>query len=187
MDLEDARTIGARLCRIRKRQRKSLRVVAGLTGMSKSQLNRIEHGEVALDRISEIVALADAFQIAPSELIRLPIPAPANGDTDSAIAAVHSAMTAASRHRPGGLVLPVAVLRDRVNTTLNAHYACDRESNVGATLPGLIQDLHTSIAAGRDVAELLDLAVLLHAGATVAWLRVAGPRWSSVRRRPCWP
>jgi hypothetical protein len=57
---------------------------------------------------------------------------------------------------------------------LNAHYGCHPEGKVGATLPVLIRDLHTSIAAGRDVAELLDLAVLLHAGATVAWLRVAG-------------
>jgi hypothetical protein len=142
--------------------------------MSKSHLDRIERGEVALDRISEIVALADALQIAPSELIKLPVPAPANGDTDSAIEAVRSAMTAASRNRPGGMVLPVAVLRNRVNATLNTHYACDPQSNVGATLPGLVRDLHTSIAAGRDVAELLDLAVMLHAGATVAWLRVAG-------------
>jgi transcriptional regulator with XRE-family HTH domain len=66
-------------------------------GMSKSHLDRIERTEVALDRISEIVALADALQIAPSELIRLPIPAPADGDTDSAIEAVRSATTAASR------------------------------------------------------------------------------------------
>ena len=41
-------------------------------------------------------------------------------------------------------------------------------------MPALIRDLHTSIAAGRDVAELLDLAVLLHCNATVGWLRVAG-------------
>jgi tetratricopeptide (TPR) repeat protein len=41
-------------------------------------------------------------------------------------------------------------------------------------LPGLIRDLHTSIAAGRDVAQLLELVVLLHSGATPGWLRVAG-------------
>jgi hypothetical protein len=35
----------------------------------------------------------------------------------------------------------------------------------------LIRDLHTSIATGRDVAELLDLAVLLHSHATVGWRR----------------
>ncbi|MBV9162335.1 MAG: helix-turn-helix domain-containing protein [Pseudonocardiales bacterium] len=76
---DDARTIGRRLRRIRKGRRKSLIVVAGLAGMSKSKLDRIERGEVALDSLSDIVALANALQIAPSELIRLPFPAPANG------------------------------------------------------------------------------------------------------------
>ncbi|MGH3908059.1 MAG: XRE family transcriptional regulator, partial [Pseudonocardiaceae bacterium] len=81
---------------------------------------------------------------------------------------------AAGRHRPGGQVLPVEVLRARVNATVAAHCRADRGGEVGAALPGLIRDVHTSIAAGRDVAELLDLAVLLHANATVGWLRVAG-------------
>jgi transcriptional regulator with XRE-family HTH domain len=174
VNVEDARTIGARLRQIRNARKKSLRVVAGLAGMSKPHLSEIERGECALDSISEIVALATALQIAPSELIRLPVPAPANGETDSAVAAVRSAVTAASRDRPGGLVLPVAVLRDRVSATLNAHYGCQAGSQVGATLPALIHDLHTSIAAGRDVAKLLDLVVLLHSGVTVGWLRVAG-------------
>jgi transcriptional regulator with XRE-family HTH domain len=174
VDIEDARTIGVRLRLIRNSRRKSLRVVAGLAGMSKSRLSEIERGESTLDSISEIVALANVLGIAPSELMRLPVPAPANGETDSAVEAVRSAVTAVSRGRPGGLVLPVAVLRDRVSAMLNTHYGCNPGGKVGATLPALIRDLHTSIGAGRDVAELLDLAVLLHAGATVGWLRVAG-------------
>jgi len=173
-DSGDDCTIGRRLRRIRNARRKSLAVIAGLAGTTAGHLSRIENGERALDRVSLIVALADALQIAPSELISLPIPAPANGHTDAAIEAARSAVVAVSRNRPGGIVLPVTVLRDRVEATLNAHYGCDPDSKVGATLPTLIRDLHTSIAAGRDVAELLDLAVLLHAGATVGWLRVAG-------------
>ncbi|MGH4009296.1 MAG: XRE family transcriptional regulator, partial [Pseudonocardiaceae bacterium] len=140
-----------------------------------TQLWRIEHGERALDSLSEIVALADALQIAPSELMRLPVPAPANGEADSAINAVFLALMAARRSRPGGQVLPVEALRARVMATVKAHCRCDRGGEVGAALPSLIRDLHTSIAAGRDVAELLDLAVLLHANATVGWLRVVGP------------
>lgn len=65
-------------------------------------------------------------------------------------------------------------LRDRITATLAAHYSCSQDKEVGAALPGLIRDLHTSIAVGRDVAQLLDLAVLLHSGATPGWLRVAG-------------
>lgn len=61
---------------------------------------------------------------------------------------------------------------------------------LGAALPALIRDLHTSIVAGRDVAELLDLVVLLHSQATVGWLRRVGgsldlrsqaAEWSPVR------
>jgi hypothetical protein len=133
------------------------------------------HPRGALDSISEIVALADALQIAPSELMRLPVPAPANGETDSAINAVFLALMAARRSRPGGQVVPVKVLRTRVMATVDAHCRCDRGGEVGAALPSLIRDLHTSIAAARDVAELLDLAVLLHSNATVGWLRVVGP------------
>jgi transcriptional regulator with XRE-family HTH domain len=175
VDVGDARTIGRRLYQIRKSRGKSLRVVAGLAGMSTTQLWRIEHGERALDSLSEIVALADALQIAPSELMRLPVPAPANGETDSAINAVFLALMAARRSRAGGQVLPVEALRTRVVATVDAHCHCDRGGEVGAVLPSLIRDLHTSIAAGRDVAELLDLAVLLHSNATVGWLRVVAP------------
>jgi transcriptional regulator with XRE-family HTH domain len=95
-----------------------------LAGMSKSHLSEIERGECALDSISEIVALANALQIAPSELMRLPVPAPANGLTDSAVEAVRGAVIAVGRGRPGGFVLPVAVLRERVTVVLDAHYAC---------------------------------------------------------------
>jgi hypothetical protein len=44
---------------------------------------------------------------------------------------------------------------------------------VGAALPLLIRDLHTSIAAGRDVAELLELAVMLHVPGTSSWLGIS--------------
>ncbi|MGH3602674.1 MAG: XRE family transcriptional regulator, partial [Pseudonocardiaceae bacterium] len=124
--------------------------------------------------LSEIAALADALQIAPSELIKLPIPAPANGDTDSALKAVRRALRAVSHGRPGGQIVPVETLRARVMAVVAAHTRCDQEHQVGAALPALITDLHTSIVAGRDVAELLDLAVFLHVGATTGWLRVAG-------------
>lgn len=83
MDGDETRTIGRRIRRIRNARDKSLRVIAGLAGMSTSTLHRIEHGQRDLT-ISEIVALASALEIAPSKLIRLPILAPANGHTDAA-------------------------------------------------------------------------------------------------------
>jgi tetratricopeptide (TPR) repeat protein len=44
----------------------------------------------------------------------------------------------------------------------------------GAALPGLIRDLHSTLTAGRDVAELLELAVMVHAQTTRGWLYIVG-------------
>ncbi|MDQ3763009.1 MAG: helix-turn-helix domain-containing protein [Actinomycetota bacterium] len=174
MDLDDPRTIAQRLRQIRHARGKSLRVISGLAGISKSALSQMERGERPLDSLAEIVALANALQVAPSELIRAPLPAPANGPTDSAVEAVRSALMAVNRARPGGQVVLLDALRARVTATLAAHYSCRQDREVGAALPELIRDLHTSITAGRDVAQLLELAMLLHVGVTVGWLRVAG-------------
>jgi transcriptional regulator with XRE-family HTH domain len=166
---DDARTIGARLRQIRNSRKKSLRVIAGLAGISKSKLSLIERGEIALDSRAEIVALANALRIAPSELTELPVPAPANGHADSAVDAVRLALMAIGRQRPGGQVVSVEELRARAHAIEGA----DFESR-GVALPGLIRDLHNTLAAGRDVAELLDLAVLVHAQTTRGWLYVVG-------------
>jgi transcriptional regulator with XRE-family HTH domain len=170
---EEARTIGWALWRVRDDRGKSLRVVAGLAGMSKDTLNRIERGERS-PILAELAALADALQISVSELSRLPVPAPANGQTDSTIAAIDLALMAVSHDLPDGQVLPVEELRARVTATVDALCRCEQEREVGAALPGLIRDLHASVAAGRDVAELLGLSVWLHTQATVPWLSVSG-------------
>ncbi|MGH4021646.1 MAG: helix-turn-helix domain-containing protein [Pseudonocardiaceae bacterium] len=115
-DAEEARTIGFALWRVRDSRRKSLRVVAELAGMGKDTLNRIETGQRS-PTLAEIGALADALEISSSELTRLPVPAPANGETDSTIAAVDLALMAVSHDLPDGQVLPVEVLRSRVTAT----------------------------------------------------------------------
>jgi transcriptional regulator with XRE-family HTH domain len=137
---EQARTIGRRVRQIRKVRRKSLVVIAGLAGMSKSKLDRIERGEVALDKQSDIVALANALQIAPSDLVRLPVPAPANGHTDATIGAVRRALNAIEGEEPNGLVLPVGVLRDQLARIHAQQRAC-QFAEVATDLPGLIRNL----------------------------------------------
>lgn len=171
---EDTRLIGVRLRQIRKSRDKSLRVVADLTGgvVSASTLSRIENGLRVLDRRSEIVAIAKVLQIAPSELTKQPEPAPANGDTDSAENAVRLALIAVDHNQPGGQVTAVEVLRARARAILDARRRCECLAEAITALPDLIRDLHTSIAAGRDVAELLELAVLLHTQGTNLYLRV---------------
>ncbi|MGH3814178.1 MAG: helix-turn-helix domain-containing protein, partial [Pseudonocardiaceae bacterium] len=174
MDAEEARTIGARLRQIRDSRQKALRVIAGLAGISKSRLSQLERGERALDSRSEIVALANALQIAPSELTSLPVPGPGDGGTDAAVEAVRQALMAVNHNQPGGQVVAVETLRARVMAMLDARCRCDRQAVAAEALPGLIRDVHTTRGAGRDVAELLDLTVLLHTQGTSAWLRVVG-------------
>ncbi|MDQ3765334.1 MAG: helix-turn-helix domain-containing protein [Actinomycetota bacterium] len=166
--------MGRRLREIRRVHGKSLQAVAGLAGISASYLSQLESGKRALDRHCLIVALADALGTSPPELTTLPVLAPGNGGTDSAIEAVRQALLAVGHQRPGGQVVPVEALRARVAATVEAHYRCDRPGEVGTALSTLIRDVHSSLAAGRDTAELLDLAVLLHAHATAGWLRVVG-------------
>jgi transcriptional regulator with XRE-family HTH domain len=62
------RTLGLHIRRIRKARDKSLRVIAGLAGMSHTTLHRVERGQRDLT-LSEIVALASALQIPPTKLI----------------------------------------------------------------------------------------------------------------------
>lgn len=119
------------------------------------------------------VALADALQISPSELTRLPVPGPANGRTDSAVDAVRLALLAAVTGRPGGDALDVAELRSRIADLLDAQQAC-RHDTVGGNLPALIHDVHTTLLAGRDGAEVSTLVPLLHVQGTQAWLRDVG-------------
>jgi transcriptional regulator with XRE-family HTH domain len=180
MDAEHARTLGARLHRIRTDRGKSLQVIAGLAGMSKSTLHRIEHGQHAVT-LSEIIALATALEIAPSELTKLPIPAPANGHTDSATDAVRLALDAIDADYPEGLVLPLAALREQV-IQIQAQYRACQFAEVASDLPGLIRNLHTTLATGTDHAELLELAVYLHVHVTRLWLSRAGAPTDLTRR-----
>jgi transcriptional regulator with XRE-family HTH domain len=167
MDGEQARTVGWRLHRIRTDRGKSLRVIAGLARMTKSTLHEIEHGQRAVS-LTEIRALATALEVAPSELTNLPVPAPANGHTDSTIDAVRLALDAIDADHPDhpdGLVLPPAVLREQV-TQIQAQYRACQFTEVAIILPGLIRNLHTTLATGTDHAELLELTVYLHVHVT---------------------
>lgn len=174
----DDRTIGRRLRAIRLARRKSLRVVAGLAGISHGQLSKIENGKSALDRRSLIVALANALEISPSELTSLPVPAPADGTSDASISAVRRAIMAVSTDRPGGQAQSVEQLRARIEAVENSDY-----ETRGLLLPSLILDLHTTLAQRRNLTDLLPLAVMLHAQTVRGWLLVVGApldlRWQA--------
>jgi hypothetical protein len=97
--------------------------------------------------------------------MRLPVPAPANGHTDSTIEAIRCVLEAVDQDLPGGSVLPIDVLADQVDQLYEMRRQCQFRQ-VGAGLPGLIRDLHTSIAAGRDLITLLPLTAMAHVHVT---------------------
>lgn len=79
------------------------------------------------------------------------------------------ALMAVGRKQPGGQVVSFEELRVRANSIESSDYR-----SRGDALPGLSRDLHSTLAAGRDVIELLDLAVMVHAQTTRGWLYVVG-------------
>ncbi|MGH3871102.1 MAG: hypothetical protein ACRDSR_06220 [Pseudonocardiaceae bacterium] len=82
-----------------------------------------------------------------ADLTGLPVPAPANRHTDGTTKAIGLALDAIEVGHPGGLVLSVAVLRDRA-TRLNQHKRVCQFLEVAPELPGLIWDLHTTLTTG---------------------------------------
>jgi transcriptional regulator with XRE-family HTH domain len=169
---DDPRTMGRRSRQIRKTRKKSLRVITGLAGISAATLSRIENGQRALDSRSEIVALANALQIAPSELTKRPdVPLPTDGETDAATDEIRHVLETVIAGAPNGQVHTAEQLSARVHTLGDLRQRCAYRE-IGTALPGLIADLHTSIGVGHDDARLLHLAVLVHVLGTQTYLHI---------------
>ena len=101
------------------------------------------------------------------------MPVVADGNTDTLVKGIRRALIAVSHDLPGGRVVPVKALRTRVEALVAAQRLGELDQ-VGRDLPELVRDLHTTIAARRDVTELLVLAVLLHVQGTHAFLHDTG-------------
>ena len=71
---ETDNVIGRRLREIRSWRGLSLTVTAELAGLSKAYLSRIERGERPVQRRATLESLAQALQVAPSELTGQPYP-----------------------------------------------------------------------------------------------------------------
>ncbi|WP_406693020.1 helix-turn-helix transcriptional regulator [Saccharopolyspora sp. ID03-671] len=161
--------VGTRLREIRKARGKSLAVISGLAGISPSYLSRLESGDRALDRRSLIAALADALDVAPSEITGASLTAPQQASEDRALSELRPTLLAVSMGEPRGRIQPVDQLQARVDEILTAQRQCDYAA-VGAQLPDLVRDLHQTLNAGRDGRELLRMLVLTHVQVTQAWL-----------------
>jgi transcriptional regulator with XRE-family HTH domain len=165
--------IGRRLRQIRHARRKSLAVVAGRAGISVSYLSRLESGARALDRRSLIVALAEALEVAPSEITGPSLTTTGRLEEDRALNAVRLALLATGMNEPRGAVMSTDALEARATALLEAQSQC-RYAEVGAALPDLIRDLHTTAQAGHDDEAVLRLLALVHVQGTQAWLTDIG-------------
>jgi hypothetical protein len=86
---------------------------------------------------------------------------------------VRLALLSISMGEPRGQVVPAAALAQRVEEVLTAQRDC-RSAVVGERLPGLVRDLHSTLATGRDQADLLRLLAVTHVQGTQAWLMDIG-------------
>ncbi|MFC3452500.1 helix-turn-helix domain-containing protein [Amycolatopsis speibonae] len=161
--------IGNRLREIRKAQGKSLAVISGLAGISPSYLSRLESGDRALDRRSLVVALANALEVAPSEITGAATITMGELEEDHSLNQVRLALLAVSMGDPRGEVMPLEALMVRASDLLAKQRECDY-ALVGALLPQLIRDLHATLDARRDEREILRLLVTTHVQGTQAWL-----------------
>ena len=62
---------------------------------------------------------------------------------------------------------------------------CRWQTPAHSVLAGLIRDVHTSLVAGRDVAELFALALMLHVQSAQHWLREVGAPLDLRWKTPC--
>ncbi|MFJ8475723.1 helix-turn-helix domain-containing protein [Kitasatospora sp. NPDC094011] len=151
MSEEQAQQIGERLRSARRRRGMSLRNLAGLSGLSIGFLSMVENGQRHLDRTGHITALAEALQIAPSELTGQPF-APVDPSTASAheaIPALRLALMGMNLGLPpdqGPPAGPPVLLAERVVQANRLYHACEY-GKVAAALPRLLGDLHAAADA----------------------------------------
>ncbi|MEV6840027.1 helix-turn-helix domain-containing protein [Streptomyces sp. NPDC051133] len=163
MNEEQARKIGERLRSARRQRGMSLRTLAGTAGVSTGYLSMVENGQRLLDRSSLITALADALQIAPSELTGQPF-APVDPHASAAheaIPALRLALMGITMATPPDLrppQVPTNVLAERVAMANRLYHAAEY-GTLAAGLPSLLASLHAAVedAEGPARSELLKL------------------------------
>lgn len=133
-------TIGATVRRLRRWRGLTLDEAAGLAGLSKGYLSKIENGKAALDRRSTLVAIANALRVSLSDI---------TGDglevrdvrADSTVPAIRAALLDTDLDDgPSRGELPVLVAEAQLLASLRQ---ANQEAEVGERLPALLAALHT--------------------------------------------
>jgi transcriptional regulator with XRE-family HTH domain len=158
VDIEDARTIGARARRMRKRRGLSLDVVAGLAGIKKQYLSMLERGLRGFNRRGLIEDLAEALGCSVADLTGQPSLAPdrATKDAVATLASIRLALNDfGSDEVPDVTPRPLEALvrlADEANEhCAQAHYSLARH-DVGSLLAESQASALTVPTAQRDQA-----------------------------------
>lgn len=158
--------IGARLRVLRRWRGLTIVQLAGLSGVSKSQISYIERGERMLDRRSQIAALARALRVSETELTGLP-----HVSADPEQSAPHSVVPMLREVLTGNTFDDPTVDRARPLPELDALLAGELQdlkhkadyAKRGAVAGRVFEDLHFHIATGDETAKQYALRLLIQA------------------------
>ncbi|MGH3935821.1 MAG: helix-turn-helix domain-containing protein [Pseudonocardiaceae bacterium] len=152
MDLEEARSIGARLRMIRRRRGLGQTVTAGLAGISKPYLSMLERGERGFNRRGLLEDLAGAVGCSVADLTGQPYSLPDRQSTE--VAAVVAGISAALHDTTLDDVPDVSVgpLPELAQATVVAHAHVDdaRYGLAGQGLADLLIALHVRVVTGSS-------------------------------------
>ncbi len=152
-------SIGDNLQRCRRYRGMSLQVLADRAGLSKSFLSMVENGQRRLDRRSHLGALADALEVAVSDLTGQPYsppPQPNGEGGHGMVPRMRGALLGSSLEEPADV--PTSPVAELAEETGRVEQLC-ADSDYGAfgrLLPGLVPALHVTAATadsgGREEA-----------------------------------
>jgi len=160
---DEQQDIARRLRELRAWRRKTLKVIAELTGITEGHLSRLEHGKRRLDKRSTIAALAAALEVSPSELIGQPVrwDDPAMAEAQATIPALRLALGGTELGQAGtGSARPVSDVVTEVDRCVALRTACDFAA-MGAMLPSLLADLYATVTIVRDEERTVTLRQLI--------------------------
>lgn len=165
MDAAETAEIGQRARTIRRRRGLSLDVAAGLAGISKPYLSRLERGERAFDRRGLLEDLAAALGCAVADLTGQPY-LPTDRDTADALACLPGVSVAlhdaSLTDAPDGPSRPLSELA-RIATAANHAVDGARYALAGRELDAVLIELHRYAVAGDRDAERVALPALAEA------------------------
>ncbi|WP_073481022.1 helix-turn-helix domain-containing protein [Streptoalloteichus hindustanus] len=149
MTTGEAPEIGTAIRRMRRWRGMTLDALAGLSGLSKGYLSRIENGRQAVERRSTLAKIANALRCSVGDLTGTFVPTD-QGDSDvhGAIPDIQFALVTTNLdHARSAPQRPTAELKAETARVADARQACDY-TEVGRALPSLLVDLHATAVQG---------------------------------------